>query len=67
MAMQTVKLRLMAETKPAKIMMVATVKVAVEPLAVAVNPVQTVSLILHHTDLNAVIQPGMNMALTVLI
>ena len=49
------------------IMMVVTVKVAVEPLAVAVHPVQTVSLISHHTDLNAVIPLGMNMVLTVLI
>jgi len=42
------------------------VKAAGELLAVAVNPVQTVNLISHHTGLNAVIQPGMSLVLTVL-
>ena len=49
------------------IMMMVTVKVAVEPLAVAVNPVQTVNLISHHTDPNAVIRPGISLESTVLI
>ena len=48
------------------IMMVVTVKVAVEPLAVAVQTVMTVNMILLHMGLNAVIQPGMSMELIVL-
>jgi len=47
------------------IMTVVTVKVVVEPLAVAVKTVMTVNMILPHMDLNAVIQPGMNMVLIV--
>ena len=43
------------------IMMVVTVKVAVEPLEVAVQTVMTALMILPHMDLNAVIQPGMSM------
>ena len=49
------------------IMMVVTVKVAVEPLAVAVKTVMTAPMIGRLTDLNAVILPGMNMELTVLL
>jgi hypothetical protein len=48
------------------IMMVVTVKVAVEPLEVAVKIVMIVLMILHHMVQSAVIQPGMNMELTVL-
>jgi len=48
------------------IMMVVTVKVAVEPLGGAVKTVMTVSMILLHMDLSAVIQPGVNMVLIVL-
>ncbi len=42
-------------------------KVAVEPLAVAVKTALTVNMILPHMDLNAVIPHGMNMELTVLL
>jgi len=48
------------------IMMVVTVKVAVEQLAVAVQTVMTANMILRHMDPNAVIQPGMSMVLIVL-
>ena len=68
MVLLTVKIRLMAVTLPAMIMMEVTVKVVVAQLVVilvAVNPVETVNLISHHTDLSAVIQPGMSMVLTV--
>ena len=47
------------------IMMVVTVKVAVEPLAVAVKTVMTAPMIGRLTDLNAVIPHGMSMALIV--
>ena len=47
------------------IMMVVTVKVAVEPLAVAVKTAMTVNMIGQLTDLNAAIVPGMSMALIV--
>ena len=40
-------------------------KVAVELLVAAVKTVMTVPMILPHMDLNAVIQPGMNMELIV--
>ena len=43
------------------IMMVATVKVAVEPLAVAVQTVKTVNMISQLTDLSVVIQHGMSL------
>jgi hypothetical protein len=46
-------------------MMVVTVKVAVEPLAVAVKTALTVNMILPHMDLNAVIPHGMSMVLIV--
>ena len=49
------------------IMMVVTVKVAVEPLVAAVKIVMTANMILPHMDLNAVIRHGMNLVLTVLI
>jgi hypothetical protein len=45
------------------IMTVVTVKVAVEPLVVAVKTAVTAPMILPHMDLSAVIQPGMNMVL----
>jgi len=48
------------------IMTVVTAKVAVELPAVAVKTVMTANMILHLTAVNAVIQPGMNMALIVL-
>ena len=48
------------------IMMVVTVKVAVEPLVVAVKIVMTALMIGPHMDLNAVILHGMSMALIVL-
>ena len=50
------------------IMMVAIVMVVAQlaELMVALKLVQTVNLISRLTDLNAVIQPGMSMALTVL-
>ena len=66
MDLLTVKIRPMAVISPAMIMMVVTVKVAVEPQVVAVKIVMTVNMILHHMDPNAVIQPGMNMVLIVL-
>ena len=52
------------------IMMAVTVMAAVTLvviLVVALSLAMTVNLIGHLTDLNAVIQPGMNTALTVLI
>ena len=48
------------------IMMVVTVKVAVEPLVVAVQTVKIAPMILPHMDPNAVIQLGMSMVLIVL-
>ena len=48
------------------IMMVVTVKVAVEPLVVAVKIVMTAPMIGRLTDLSAVILHGMSMVLTVL-
>ena len=48
------------------IMMVVTVKVVVEPPAVAVKTAMTANMILLLTDPNAVIQLGMSMALIVL-
>ena len=48
------------------IMMVVTVKVAVEPLVVAVKTVTTVNMTSLIMDLSAVIQHGMNMVLIVL-
>ena len=48
------------------IMTVVTVKVAVEPLAVAVKTVMTAPMIGRLTDLNAVIPHGMSMVLIVL-
>jgi len=48
------------------IMTVVTVKVAVEPLEVAVKTAMTENTILHHMALSAVIQPGMSLALIVL-
>ena len=47
------------------IMMVVTVKVAVEPLVVAVKTVTTVNMTSLIMDLSAVIQHGMNMVLIV--
>ena len=47
------------------IMMVVTVKVAVEPLVVAVKTVMTVNMTSLIMDPNAVIQHGMNMVLIV--
>ena len=49
------------------IMTVVTAKVAVEQQVAAVKIVMTANMILPHMDLSAVIQPGMNMVLTVLI
>ena len=48
------------------IMMVVTVKVAVEPLAVAVQTVKIAPMIGHLTDLSVVILHGMNLVLIVL-
>ena len=48
------------------IMTVVTVKVAVEPLVVAVKTVMTAPMIGHLMDPNAVIQLGMSMVLIVL-
>ena len=48
------------------IMMVVTVKAAVALPAVAVKTVMTANMILHLTAVNAVIQPGMSLALIVL-
>ena len=64
MVLLIVKIKHMAVTLPAMIMMVVTAKVAVEPLADQ-NLVMTVNLIGLLTDLNAVIQLGMSMALIV--
>ena len=61
MALRTVKIKLMAVRSPDMKMKVVTVKVAVEPLAVAVKPVQTVSLILPLMAVNVVILPGMSL------
>ena len=63
MALLIVKIRHMAGTLPAMIMMVVTVK-AVARQVVAVKTVMIVNLIGPHMDLNAVIQPGTNMELT---
>ena len=65
MVLLTVKIRPMAVTLLAMIMMAVTVKV-VAPLVVALKTVQTVHMIGHLTDLNVAIQHGMNMALIVL-
>ena len=48
------------------IMMVVTVKVAVELLVAAVKTVMIAPMILLHMDPNAVIQHGMSMVLIVL-
>ena len=65
MALLTVKTRPMAVILPVMIMMVVTVKVAVEPLVAAVKIVMTAHMIGPHMDLSAAIRPGMNMALIV--
>ena len=48
------------------IMMVVTVKVAVEPLVVVAQTVMIAPMIGHLMDPSAVIQPGMSMVLIVL-
>ena len=64
MVLKTVKISPMDAISPVRIMMVATVKVAV---AVAVlKPVMLVNLIGQHMALNAVIQLGMSMVLIAL-
>ena len=65
MALQIVKIRLMAVTLPVMIMTVATAKAVVA--VVAVKTATTVNLISLLTVLNAVIQHGTSMVLTVLI
>ena len=67
MVLLTVKIRHMAVILPVMIMTVVTVKVAVDPLAVAVKTAQIALMILPHMDLSAVIRHGMNMEVTVLI
>ena len=49
------------------IMTAATAKTVVVVAAAAVKAVMTVNLILLHMDLNAVIRPGMNLVLIVLL
>ena len=65
MVLLTVKIKPGAVTLPAMIMMVVTAKAVVELPVVAVKTVMTANMILHLTAVNAVIQPGMNMALIV--
>jgi len=67
MALKTVKIRHGAVTLPVMTMMVVTVMVALLMAAqlVALKDVQTVNLISLLTDLNAVIQLGMSLVLTV--
>ena len=67
MALPIVKTRHMAVILPVMIMTVVTAKVAVEQQVAAVKIVMTANMILPHMDLSAVIQPGMNLVLTVLI
>ena len=65
MVLPIVKTRHMAVTSPVMIMTVVTAKVAVEPLVAAAKTVMIAPMIGPHMDLNAVIQPGMNMVLIV--
>ncbi len=67
MALLTVKTKLGAVTLPVMIMMVVTVKAVlmVALMVVAVKIVKTANMIGQLTDLNAVIQRGVNLVLIV--